>query len=694
MKNKKYVLFLILVSSLLLFSCASPSEKRDAFLKKGDELVQKHDYVRARLEYKNAIKVDPNCVKCYVKLAKVSLRLGDLKGAYKAYLTASELAPDRADLQIETARLLMLGHAPDKAEEKLREVLKKEPDNWKAKLLLASILAKKPDKRAEALSMLEEYRTQFPEKTQSYILSAAILTSQGKTNEAEALIKTGLKKCSDKKPLLRSLLSIYENQHRLKDALKVAQELTKLDPKDPSGYLILAQVYEQLGKRDKAEEAWNKALKVSGNKPDIILAYSQYLYHQKAIDKAQKVLENGIRQNPKSLKLRLALAELLTKTGKPQDAIKLLRETDLAQFNIDDQLKLRNAIAKILLSMGKTDEALAEVDNILKDDPQNAQALLLKARIALAKKDAETAIATLRQLVDDFPKKTEYRLLLAQAHILNNESKLAEDQLKQATRINPKDLGAWISLANLQLANKDLEGAIDTLSYALKENPQSAKLAYFLAQLYKQANDTRRAEQYLKMAIKLKPNWIEPYQALGTLYAQSPNKEETEAQLKQAVASHPESGLYRLLLATFYQNTGQIEKAIQQYEELLKIAPDYPLFCNNLAYLYAEYRHDSKSLEKAKKLIEKALSKLPNQPIFLDTKAWILYKSGKLQEALSIIDKALVKSKNPTLLYHKAVVLAQLGKKDAAKKILEELLAKKNNFSEREQAEKLLKRLS
>ncbi len=692
-KMSRHSFCAILVLFFLIAGCASPDEKRDAFMKKGQQLEEKQDFVRARLEYKNAVKIDPECVECYERLAKVNMALKDLKGAYASYVKASELAPERNDLQMAVARLLIVGRAPDKAEEKLRSILEKEPHNWDAKLLLAMALARQEGKQDEALSILEAYRTANPGKPEGYILAAKILARKKMTAQAENLLKKGMEKCQDKKAILQTLFAVYEKEQSLEKALKVAEELASLNPEDPANYLALAKIHEQMKAFDQAGKDWRTALEKAKNAPSLILAYAQFLLRAKKPVEAQKALEEGVKENPNNLDLRIGLAELLTKTGKAQDALKILQEADLEKASPARKLALKNAEAKVLLALGKTEESLSKIEEILKENPKDAQALLLKARIALLKKDGETSVAALRQLVDDAPKNAEYRLLLAQAHLINNDIKLAEDQLKQATQIDPGNIQAWITLARLQATQNDLEGALGTLSTAMKENPKSARLAYFSAVLNWKAKEYKKAEKFFKKAIDFKPTWLEPYRGLAALYANSSSKEKAEESLKKAVQAHPKAGNLKILLATFYEQTGEFEKAIKIYEELLEQAPDHPLVCNNLAYLYAENSKDPKILKKAMELVTRAESKVPGQATILDTKAWILYKSGRPQEALSTVEQALAKAEIPTLLYHKAVILSEVGQKEEARKILSGLVSNKRNFPEKKKAQQLLTEL-
>lgn len=172
--------------------------------------------------------------------------------------------------------------------------------------------------------------------------------------------------------------------------------------------------------------------------------------------------------------------------------------------------------------------------------------------------------------------------------------------------------------------------------------------------------------------------------------AKSDKLDAAEKGLQDAVAKHPKAWNLKILLATFYEQTGQAKSAISVYEGLIKDMPEHPLVYNNLAYLYTEYYDDKEHLAQAKDLVERALSKSPGDVSILDTQAWILFKSGEPEKALEVIDTVDANVQNPTLLYHKGVVLIALGEKEKARIALQQALEDENVFPEREKAQKLL----
>ena len=60
------------------------------------------------------------------------------------------------------------------------------------------------------------------------------------------------------------------------------------------------------------------------------------------------------------------------------------------------------------------------------------------------------------------------------------------------------------------------------------------------------------------------------------------------------------------------------------------------------------------------------IQKSPDEPAYLDTFGWVLYQLKDYANAKKYIEKALVKSKDATIVEHYGDVLFQLGEKDNA----------------------------
>src|SRR5258708_8669203 len=81
----------------VLFGCSSsPQARRDKYLSRGKELIQKKDYTRALLEFKNAAKAIPNDAEVYYQIGLAFVGVQDFNSAYTAFHKALSLDPKHA----------------------------------------------------------------------------------------------------------------------------------------------------------------------------------------------------------------------------------------------------------------------------------------------------------------------------------------------------------------------------------------------------------------------------------------------------------------------------------------------------------------------------------------------------------------------------------------------------------------------
>jgi tetratricopeptide (TPR) repeat protein len=83
-------MILIIVVSV---SCGGPEQKKAKFYNKGKALYEKGELVKAKLEFKNAIQIDPKYADAYYMLGMVALKSGDYRGAYRDLLQSCRTIP-------------------------------------------------------------------------------------------------------------------------------------------------------------------------------------------------------------------------------------------------------------------------------------------------------------------------------------------------------------------------------------------------------------------------------------------------------------------------------------------------------------------------------------------------------------------------------------------------------------------------
>ena len=109
-----------------------------------------------------------------------------------------------------------------------------------------------------------------------------------------------------------------------------------------------------------------------------------------------------------------------------------------------------------------------------------------------------------------------------------------------------------------------------------------------------------------------------------------------------------------------YHSAGASRKCFAAYEKSLRYWPDNTMVLNNYAYFLAERERD---LEKALTMVSRVTALTDNEPTYLDTEAWILFKLGRVAEAKKIMQQAIAldRTNSPELQLHYGDILEALG---------------------------------
>jgi tetratricopeptide (TPR) repeat protein len=143
---------------------------------------------------------------------------------------------------------------------------------------------------------------------------------------------------------------------------------------------------------------------------------------------------------------------------------------------------------------------------------------------------------------------------------------------------------------------------------AEKDFPNESTLTWRQAILYLTVNDSVKANFYLnKYKTIYKDNlWPETALArnLGWAYTQANLYDKAEESFRKAISLEPENGFWYYYLAYhLIDKDRNIEEGLEMIDKAMELAPNY-------------------------------------ERIFLDTKGWGLYKQGKLQEALQLLERS------------------------------------------------------
>jgi TolB-like protein/Tfp pilus assembly protein PilF len=117
-------------------------------------------------------------------------------------------------------------------------------------------------------------------------------------------------------------------------------------------------------------------------------------------------------------------------------------------------------------------------------------------------------------------------------------------------------------------------------------------------------------------------------------------------------------------LAAIYSEAGIPNIAEEYYRQALSLEPDSPVRLNRLAFFLID---KDRNINQGLVLVDKALALSPDKYSYLDCKGWGLFKLGKYQEALDILQKSWDLRRQNAVYDHEAYIHLEKAKKAVAR---------------------------
>jgi tetratricopeptide (TPR) repeat protein len=213
----------------------------------------------------------------------------------------------------------------------------------------------------------------------------------------------------------------------------------------------------------------------------------------------------------------------------------------------------------------------------------------------------------------------------------------AADHLRRALLLNPNLEPAYYELALAQINQKQPRQALETLERAQTKFPQSFAGEFFSGLAYASMKDYSNAVARLVAA----------------------------EVIARATDTNRLTHLFYFQLGSAYERNRQFEEAERHLGKAVELSPAFSEALNYLGYMWADR---GTNLTAARDMIEKALKVEPENPAYMDSMAWVLYKQGDHAKALEWQLKAVEKEKepDPTLFDHLGDIYAALKQPEKA----------------------------
>jgi tetratricopeptide (TPR) repeat protein len=566
----------VLVCAVLVISgCGGADSRKEKYLQSGNEHYFQDDCKKAKLDYKNALQIDPKSVDGLVGLARCMLEDKEWKKAYQLLLGALEQDPDSVEAKLDLSKIYLISGESDKSYQLIEEVLATEPENATA-IALRGIFHLKNNTLSAARTDSEQAISLENDNLSAITLISSLKIKDGKTQDAAKYISNIVSRNEitkrKKKELQVILIALYGQLEDIDNVIIIYKDLISQYPDNNNYVYRLAAIYANSGKIDEAENLLISSIDVDDS--NSLLAYVSFLDSYRSPEDATKKLEEFSAEFKNNGKLKLSLGKRYLASNEVSKA-KLLFTQLSNDISVAEYIEAKNELAFLSLKDNDSDSALELVQQVLSDQPSNFRALVLRGTLAISNRDAPQAISDFRTILRDQPNNTFAIRQLATAYILNDQEDLAKELLQKAVDIDSNDKELGLLYARLQGKDNDFEsaiGAVNELLNSNKEDLETIKTLFDLQIANKDYAGAKETAESMKASLKDNPLG---YYLSGVLLQNEDNnlaaeKEFLTALEKQPRANEPLSGLIRLYLLD-----GKQDKAIDFLKNIIKKDPEY-----------------------------------------------------------------------------------------------------------------------
>jgi tetratricopeptide (TPR) repeat protein len=696
-------------SAVLLSACGSAASRKASYIAHGERFLAQSNYDKARVEFSNAAQIDPKDGQVRFLLGQLAEKTGDIRTAVGQYQAAIANDPKLASARAALARVYIYAGLPDRALELIAPGLAADPRN--PQLLTARGAARQ--RLGDSAAALQDAQLAVqvaPSDSYAVALLASLYRTRSEYDKAIDVVLAARRQVPNDVDLAVILADLYVQSHQPQQAESILRALVVLQPKVVEHRFRLARYY--LGQKDKdnAEAALRAALTVAPEDIGAKVQLLQFLSAQRGQPQALAQVKQLLEREPGNDTLKLALGQFLVQIDAIDEAEALFRSVIAHARLAPAGLAARDGLAALLLGQKDVKGATALIAEVIKQNPRDNDALLLRSDIALMAGDATDAVTDLRSVLRDQPNAIGIMRQLARAYLQNGEPAQAEQMLRTAMQMAPQDPASRLQLAQLlinerkndqagpmleqlshempsnmpveealfrvQVAEKQLPAAQTTALSIQKAHPDLA-LGYYLAGLLdEQSGNTTKAEADYQQALTVGPDSAEPLTALMRLYIARKQTDQAMQFIQSMLAHAPKNPLAHVIKAELLVSEGHMDEAVGAYNEAIAIAPNWSAPYRSLAMAQGMAKRDA----DAARTLQQGIAKAGNDRALISALAALYERMNRPEDAIKLYEDVLAQNPNTTFATNNLAMLLVKYRKDPvslarAQKLADQLAA-------------------
>jgi tetratricopeptide (TPR) repeat protein len=618
------LLSVLLAAVFAIAGCTNPEKTKIAHVEKGEAYLKDEKFQEASLEFRNAIQIDEKLASAHWGLARAYEGLQRFQEAFEELRKTTELDADNLDARVKLGNYYIAaakGH-PElvaEAERLAKEILLKNVNHVEGHILMGSVLYAR-NERDQAFAEINHAIELEPKRVESYLSLARFYIVINDRSKAEETFQRAIS-VNNNSGLAHTEYGKYLVQlNRLPDAEAEMSKAVEVEPSNRSSRFILASFYLVNKQLDKAEIAYKALAELDKDKPEGRAVLADFYSSINRLDEAVIIYQEILTKSPDFTQGRYRLGEIMLMRGDTQGAMAQVDEVLKKDQHDRQALLLR---ARVRMQTGQANDlqdAVQDLKEVLVQEPNSRAGLYFIAQASFNLGNMDQARAFAGDLERNYPDYLPAKLMQVQIDLAQGDTKTAQrlaseliDRLNQTApdrQSSPQMLAelrakAYLSRGSAALEQGNTDSARKDFMMARDAAPRDTFPYISLAGVALAENKIDEAAGFYENALSIDGTNFNALSGLIRLYARNNELNKAHARIDQVLSAYPANASLHYLKAQAYGFEHNSAQAEAELRKTLELDPNYLAAYSSLGALFINTNQQDRAIAEYQKILER-----------------------------------------------------------------------------------------
>ncbi|WP_300791283.1 tetratricopeptide repeat protein [uncultured Bacteroides sp.] len=461
----------------------------------------------------------------------------------------------------------------------------------------------------------------------------------GQESKGEEALKQAVRSDDTNFWYKQTLASYYQSKQNWLKAISVYEDMAQIFPSRLEPLLSLADLYSRTKSYESLVTTLDRIEELDGKSEQISMEKFRAYLQLDNMEKAFSGIQSLVDEYPYDMRYRTVLGDVYLSNGRNDEALKVYQDILKEE---PDYAPAMVSLASYYQKTGQDSLYDMQIDSILVNENVDTKLKLDFMRQLIMKseqtdRDSTKIIRLFETILTRKQPNADVPMLYAQYLITKKMEKESVPVLNKVLSLDPENKPARLQLLSYAIRDNNLDEVIRVATPATVYNPDAMEFYYYLGLAHYQKDQTDKALEVFNKGVQ---------------------------QINEKSDKNIASDFYSIL-GDLYHSREMKAEAYAAYDSSLVYNPNNINTLNNYAYYLSVERTN---LDKAEEMSFITVKAEPENSTYLDTYAWILFEKGRYTEARIYIEQAMKNGgdSSQVIVEHCGDIYYKLGEKDKA----------------------------